>query len=88
MAKVTSLKKPSLSRDAVIGFVEGGRTAGKGRSRSEEAPKGQKAGLIPPGDVRVTANIRADLHMKLRMRAVQERTTVGELIEQWIESWR
>ena len=45
-------------------------------------------GARSEGDVRLTANVRADLHMKLKMRAVQERTTVGELIENWIESWK
>jgi hypothetical protein len=44
-----------------------------------------KSGLVPEGDVRLTANIRADLHMKLKMKAVQDRTTIGELIEVLIE---
>jgi hypothetical protein len=46
------------------------------------------SGLVPAGDVRLTANIRADLHMKLKIRAVERRTTVGELVEQWIEGWK
>lgn len=81
--KVSTLKKPALSRDAVIGFAEG-----KTRKHSSDAPAGQRSGLLPDGDVRLTANIRSDLHMKLKMRAVQERTTVGELIEAWIEGWK
>ena len=40
------------------------------------------------GEVRLTANIRADLHMTLRMRTVMECTIVGDLIEAWIESWK
>ena len=44
-----------------------------------------KSGLVPEGDVRLTANIRGDLHMKLKMKAVVERTTIGELIEELIE---
>lgn len=92
MPKIASLKKPTLAQ--VRGFVEGptsaDRQAGKGRSaaRSKNAPRGQKSGLVPEGDVRLTANIRGDLHLKLKIRAAQERTTVGELIEQWIEGWR
>ena len=35
--------------------------------------------------MRLTANIRGDLHLKLKIRAAEQRTTVGELIEQWIE---
>ena len=45
------------------------------------------SGQVPEGDVRLTANIRADLHQKIRIRAIKERTTVGELIEHWIETW-
>jgi hypothetical protein len=87
-------KKPRIT-DA-LAFAESGKAAtkrlnepdkDKGTARSETAPVGQKSGLVPTGDVRLTANIRGDLHIKLKVRAAQERTTVGELIEQWIESW-
>lgn len=92
MAKIATLKKPTL--DQVRAFAEGptsaqtGVTKGKGAARAEAAPTGQKSGLVPEGDVRLTANIRGDLHLKLKIRAAQERTTVGELIEQWVEGWR
>jgi plasmid stability protein len=36
---------------------------------------------MPVGDVRLTANIREDLHLKLKIRAAKEHTTIGELIE-------
>jgi hypothetical protein len=94
MTKITTLKKPTLSTAAVQAFAEGATSApnatakGKGAARAEVAPVGQKSGLVPEGDVRLTANIRGDLHLKLKIRAAQERTTVGELIEQWVESWR
>lgn len=92
MSKIATLKKPTLAQ--VRGFVEGPTSAqnraakGKGAAKSENAPMGQKSGLVPEGDVRLTANIRGELHLKLKIRAAQERTTVGELIEQWIEGWR
>ena len=92
MSKITSLKKP-INSDAVLAFAEGAQTAktatarGTGLSKSENAPKGQKSGLLPSGDVRLTANIREDLHLKLKIKAAQERTTIGELIEQWVETW-
>lgn len=45
------------------------------------------ASTFPPnGDMRLNVNLRSDLHRRLKIRAVQERTTVGELIERWIES--
>ena len=92
MSKITSLKKP-INNDAVLAFAEGAQGAstatagGTGLSKSDNAPKGRKSGLLPPGDVRLTANIREDLHLKLKIKAAQERTTIGELIEQWIETW-
>ena len=94
MTKIATLKKPTLSTAAVQAFAEGVTSAqaskgmGKGSARSENATAGQRSGLVPEGDVRLTANIRGDLHLKLKIRAAQERTTVGELIEQWIEGWR
>ena len=94
MAKITTLKKPTLTTAAVQAFAEGARGAptdterGKDAARAETAPPGQKSGLVPEGDVRLTANIRGDLHLKLKIRAATERTTVGELIEQWVEGWR
>ena len=94
MAKIATLKKPTLSTAAVQAFAEGARGAqtgagkGMGAARSETSPAGQKSGLVPEGDVRLTANIRGDLHLKLKIRAAQERTTVGELIEQWIAGWK
>lgn len=96
MSTSSKFAKPTLSTDATMAFAEG-RTGvssapttsgqGSGATRSETAPAGQKSGLVPEGDVRLTANIRGDLHIKLKVRAAQERTTVGELIEKWIESW-
>ena len=47
-----------------------------------------RSGQVPAGDVRLTANIRADLHLALKIRAARERTTIGELVEQWIETWK
>ena len=65
-----SVRKPTLDTRQALDFAEGDT---------------KRSGLVPEGDVRLTANIRADLHMKLKMRAVQERTTIGELIEELIE---
>ena len=77
MAKPNSLRKPTLDPATVRQFAEG----------HTRKPTKTQSGQIPAGDVRLTANIREDLHLKLKIRAAQERTTVGELIERWIESW-
>jgi hypothetical protein len=82
MANVTRLRKPTL--EAVRAFAEA--TPAKGGKRSPG--KGKGSGQVPAGDVRLTVNIRDDLHQRLRIRAVQERTTAGDLIEKWIEGWR
>jgi hypothetical protein len=47
--------------------------------------KTSKSGLVPEGDVRLAANIRADLHRKLKHAAVDAGTTIGELLETLIE---
>jgi len=44
------------------------------------------SGLVPDGDVRLTANIRQDLHLKLKIVSAQRRTTIGEIIEELIQS--
>ena len=85
-SKTSSLAKPVLSRGAVLQFAEKD-TSSRSTSSAADAPIGAKSGLVPTGDVRLTANIREDLHLKLKIRAAQERTTVGELIEQWVDSW-
>ena len=87
-----SLAKPSLAK--IQAFAEGatGSKPGAGTvtpmAARKTAPTGQKSGLVPAGDVRLTVNIRGDLHLKLKIRAAQERTTIGELIEQWIAGWK
>ena len=67
-----SISKPKPGAKQALDFAE-----------KKAEPKG--SGLVPEGDVRLTANIRADLHMKLKMYAVENRTTIGEVIEGLIE---
>lgn len=61
------------------GVRKGGqKSPGKGRSSTKARPT---SGQVPEGDVRLTANIREDLHLKLKIAAAHRRTTIGELIE-------
>ncbi len=39
---------------------------------------------IPKGDVRLTLNVREELHQKLKIASVMTRTTMGELVEQLV----
>jgi len=45
------------------------------------------SGLVPAGDVRLTANIRQDLHLKLKIASAHRRTTIGEIIEELIVNY-
>lgn len=59
------------------------------KSPQQAAPRADKrsgSSAVPEGDVRLTANIREDLHLRLKIAAVRQRTTIGELIEQWVEN--
>ncbi len=72
--RVTTLQKPTITAGQVLGLAEGRR-------------KDAKTTAAPAGDVRLTINLREDLHMKLKLRAVKDKTTAGELIESLVEQY-
>lgn len=77
-------------RSRVVGAREhapSSRAEAASSSAEQPTPRGG-SGQIPTGDVRLTANISSDLHLALKIRAARERTTMGELIEQWVETWK
>ncbi len=63
-----------------------GHAAVRSTARKERVPK-TAAGPVPEGDVRLTANIREDLHLKLKIVAATRRTTIGELLEDLVERY-
>lgn len=75
MKPAATIRKPSLDTDAALSFASGKVEA---KSRAKPAPV---SGLVPADDVRLTANIRKDLHLKLKIAAAESRTTIGEIIE-------
>jgi hypothetical protein len=83
------ISKPTLKNEA-LGFITGQQvTSQQGVDKDktiEAAQGGSKAGKVPQNDVRLTANIRADLHLKLKIEAANKRTTIGELLEKLIET--
>jgi hypothetical protein len=95
--KKTTLKKPTLPTDTVLEFAErpseartgdksGKQGLGKGKAEKTSPTKPpQVSGNVPPGDVRLSANISEELHLKLKIAAARRRTTIGELIEEMIE---
>lgn len=78
---------PEPARQEKKGVAAGKKAAtGKPERKSQSKAKGKAkarptSGLVPEGDVRLTANIREDLHLKLKIAAAHKRTTIGELIE-------
>ena len=51
------------------------------------AEKGKsKSGQIPDGDVRLTANIKKELHTRLKIEAAKRRMYIGDLVEELIEA--
>jgi len=77
-----SKKKASLTKPRLAGP----RLAGTSLSaKAKQFAGGSKSGMVPIGDVRLTANIRQDLHKKLKHAAVDQETTVGELLEALID---
>ncbi len=53
----------------------------------KDRPATRVPGPVPEGDVRLTANIREELHLKLKIAAATRRTTIGELIEELVETY-
>jgi len=49
--------------------------------------EGKKAtsGQVPKGYLRLSANVREDLHMRLKIMSAKERRTIGSVLEEWIE---
>ena len=52
---------------------------------AKKTKKKGKSGLVPEGDTRLAANIRKDLHKRLKHAAIDKEVTIGELIESLIE---
>ena len=47
--------------------------------------KKSKSGLVPTGDARLVANIRKDLHKRIKHASVDREMTIGEILEELIE---
>ncbi len=61
--------------------------SGRRKPVPSKAPQKGVSGLVPEGDVRLTANIRQDLHLKLKIASAYRRTTIGEILEELIEKY-
>ncbi|MBJ6801056.1 hypothetical protein [Geomonas propionica] len=83
--------RPKQPRQAVAAPPAPKMEAPAARSKKRgRLPKGAVkavSGLVPEGDVRLTANIRQDLHLKLKIASAYRRITIGEIIEELIEKY-
>lgn len=66
---------------------ESGEKRKNGRGAKKGPMKNPLSGQVPEGDVRLTANIREDLHLKLKIAAARRRTTIGEILEEMVEKY-
>mgnify|MGYP003427303564 CR=1 FL=1 len=82
MSKTTTLAKPTLANksksDTALAFAEAG-------AAPEKTGTKQAASEIPT--TRLNANIPVRLHRALKMRAAAEGKSIGDLVEEWIQSW-
>ncbi|MDP6586069.1 MAG: hypothetical protein QF535_15575 [Anaerolineales bacterium] len=69
-----TLKKPTLDT-AAMNFAEKKPTETKQTTGNQ----------VPAGDVRLTANISKAHHRKIKLAALHQDTTIGELLEQLID---
>lgn len=88
--KRATLQKPVLDTAQALRFATGqaqDSSARAGRTkRGKAAQKGSEAlsGQVPSGDVRLVANMREELHLKLKIAAANRRTTIGEILEELV----
>ena len=78
---------PTILKKGSVGASNAGISKKLNVNRNKETVKNKFAGNVPDGDVRLTANIREDLHLKLKIAAARNRTTIGELIEMLVEKY-
>lgn len=80
---------PPPVREMAVKPRRPGKEAAPGRRKPvpSKAPQKGVSGLVPEGDVRLTANIRQDLHLKLKIASAYRRTTIGEILEELIEKY-
>ena len=84
------VKKKVAKGDRISASTTSGGSGGKrktGRGMEKVVMKSPLSGQVPEGDVRLTANIREDLHLKLKIAAARRRTTIGELLEEMVEKY-
>ena len=79
-SKASILKKPVLNTGEILEFAEAG-------NKKPASKKGADSRVFfaPEGYKRLTVNIREDLHKKLKLAAIEQGTTVGDMLSKLAE---
>ena len=78
MSKTTTLTKPTLtSRTTSAAALE---FAEAGAERKKVTEKNNRVFFAPEGHRRLTINITHDMHKKLRLMAVEQDTTITDIL--------
>ena len=90
-----AITKPQLDIAQALTFATGpiknekvSKDKGRGRIIAHTASKtasNTRIFFAPEGDKRLTINLNADLHKKLKIAAIEQDLTAGEIIERLIE---
>ena len=76
---------PKSGAEAVLPASKG-VDKGSPKKTPQKAASKATSGQVPEGDVRLTCNISISHHKKLKKAAIDSDLTVGEFIEQWVDS--
>ena len=92
-----AITKPQLDIAQALTFATGtiksekiGKDMGKSKIMSLTASKtasNTRIFFAPEGDKRLTINLNAELHKKLKIAAIEQGITAGEIIEQLIKKY-
>lgn len=92
--KNSHITKPTLNTQEALRFAsesheseKSGHDKDKGKYLAKTAlirPHVLKISFAPEGDRRLTINIKEDLHRKLKIMAIDNETTVGDIIERLV----
>ena len=82
MAKAkAAFKKPAPPSAAVLRFAQGRQE----RRLKSAADLSRPSNFPPAGSVRLTINLRKDLHLRLKVASARQSETIGLILETLIE---
>jgi hypothetical protein len=95
--KQPTIAKPQLDISQALAFATGtpqiekeGKDKGSSKKTAHRASKqanNTRIFFAPEGDKRLTINLNAELHKKLKIAAIEQEITAGEIIEKLLEKY-